>query len=410
MKERRLRVRLGLIAQLVAPLSLTLPIGACGGAAETGSEGGASQGGDTNVAGKGGTSAFGGSAGSPSGGSGTGGSGTGGWSAGGTGTGGSGNGGSANGGTGTGGSGTGGSGTGGTGKGGSGSGGTGGTVNCTIQGAAGFSPDCVSPHYYNLPAACSSTETTIENCKAMCKTTWLPQACWFMPSSQQDTVVLACPPTCVAGRRPAGFVESALPTTGFSAYLSRSAELEAAAIPAFRRLRAELHERGAPRSLLRALSRAARDERRHARATSALARRHGARVTPPKLAAREPRSLEAIAMENVAEGCVRELYGALVATYQAEHAHNDDLRRMMKRIAHEETRHAALSMKVQTWLESRLDPAARARVRAARQRAMSELAAELDHAVDPALAEAAGLPTRVEAARLYQGLLPLMLA
>jgi hypothetical protein len=55
--------------------------------------------------------------------------------------------------------------------------------------------------------------------------------------------------------------------------LAEAAWLEAASVDAFRVLRLELRAHSAPRRLLRAASRAARDERRHARAAGALARR-----------------------------------------------------------------------------------------------------------------------------------------
>ncbi len=119
---------------------------------------------------------------------------------------------------------------------------------------------------------------------------------------------------------------------------------------------------------------------------------------------RRSRSLEAIALENVSEGCVRELFGALVATFQGVHARDPEVRRVMRRIAHEETRHAALSLEVQRWLEQRLDRAARELVRAARERALVELAAELRGAADPELIEAAGLPSPAVAAELYRAL------
>jgi hypothetical protein len=119
---------------------------------------------------------------------------------------------------------------------------------------------------------------------------------------------------------------------------------------------------------------------------------------------RQSRSLEAIALENISEGCVRELFGALVATFQGEHARDPEVRRVMRRIAHEETRHAALSLEVQRWLEQRLDGAARERVRAAREHALGELAAELRGAAAPELIDEAGVPSPAVAAELYRAL------
>jgi hypothetical protein len=133
-------------------------------------------------------------------------------------------------------------------------------------------------------------------------------------------------------------------------------------------------------------------------------------VLEPQVSPRQPRSLEAIAVENATEGCVRELYGALLATFQAERARDPEVRGLMQRIAHEETRHAALSLKVQRWLARRLDPAARQRVLVEKRRAAAALACELDVPVVSAVALSAGLPTPAEARQLYRSLLPLLSA
>src|SRR5439155_17831135 len=109
----------------------------------------------------------------------------------------------------------------------------------------------------------------------------------------------------------------------------------------------------------------------------ALARRFGGAYAPPTVHAREARSLEGIAVDNAVEGCVRETYGALVATYQAENAKDAAVRAAMKRIAREEIRHAALSWQLDGWLAGRLDRAARERVARAKLGARAELASTL---------------------------------
>jgi len=53
-----------------------------------------------------------------------------------------------------------------------------------------------------------------------------------------------------------------------------------------------------------------------------------------------------VALENAVEGCVRETYGALIATRQAEAASDPVVRRAMRKIAADETAHAALSWDV----------------------------------------------------------------
>ena len=161
----------------------------------------------------------------------------------------------------------------------------------------------------------------------------------------------------------------------------------------------------APGELVRMAERSAlRDEERHARTVGSLARRFGA--TPPKVRVgrAQRRSLEEMARENAVEGCVRETFGAIVATWQAAHARDAEVRAAMKRIAADETRHAALAWAIARWAEARLDEAARARVREARDEAVRELAREVGGgAVDEVTSEA-GLPAPADARALVRAM------
>ena len=184
--------------------------------------------------------------------------------------------------------------------------------------------------------------------------------------------------TCpgAAGRRPRRLAPASF-ARGSSAvgdYFARVAHLEAASVHAFNQIEVMLCERGAPAGLCRAARRAARDEVRHARTISRLARRFGgvpaaARVRPRR--ARE--SLVSVAVENFVEGCVRETYGALVATWQAANSSDPAVAAAMTRIAKDETRHAALSWSIAAWAERQLSPAARRRVAAHGATAVSDL-------------------------------------
>ena len=168
------------------------------------------------------------------------------------------------------------------------------------------------------------------------------------------------------GRKLDGLAAPDVEGGAFGAWLARAAWLETSAVFAFRRLARELRAHGAPARLIAAARRSARDEIRHARVMTALARARGAVVPPVRVAPAPVRDLETIARENVVEGCVNETYGAAVAAWQA-HASNDrDLATAMTGIAPDELRHAALGWAVHGWIETRLAPAARARVRAAR--------------------------------------------
>ena len=171
---------------------------------------------------------------------------------------------------------------------------------------------------------------------------------------------------------------------------------------AFRILRDEFRANGAQKKLVRAAARAARDEVRHARATGALARRYGATPRPAAIERGALRSIEAMALENAVEGCVRETYGALLATRQAEHATNPVVRASMKRIARDETQHAALSWRIASWLDTRLSPEAKRQVEQAKQTAARDLLSSV--ATEGALSFAAelGLPAPAEARLLAE--------
>lgn len=210
---------------------------------------------------------------------------------------------------------------------------------------------------------------------------------------------------CGDGRAPAGLRSTgAIAGVGIAAdHLARMAHTEAAAVIAFRHLGEELAEHGAPARLRAAARRAMHDEVRHARAMGALARRLG---TPPPsvvVEARQPRSLEALARENAVEGCVRETYGAAVATWRSRYAPEPRLRAVMRRIAGDETQHAALSFAIADWVDRRLDRTARARVNRARREAMDDLAQRATREPAAELV-AVGMPPSVVAASFVEAM------
>jgi hypothetical protein len=186
--------------------------------------------------------------------------------------------------------------------------------------------------------------------------------------------------------------------------------VEAASVPAFERLAEELEAHGAPERLVRAARSAAGDEVRHARAMELLARRHGAPLPEVRVEPFRPRSLEALALENAIEGCVRETYGALLSGWQARTAGDAEVRHVMGPIAEEELRHAELSWALDAWAARRLDAEARARVREARHEALRTLEREVEEQVTPEeLVQVAGLPSREAARELLRGLAELVL-
>jgi hypothetical protein len=213
---------------------------------------------------------------------------------------------------------------------------------------------------------------------------------------EAGAVVIDCA-TCPgsAGRVPAGLANAKVSaSSALGAYFAAAARLEAASVTAFRRLRKELSAHGAPRELLDGAYEAEHDEVRHTRAMARLARRHGGRYVRPCVAPVELRSLEVIAEENVVEGCARETFGALVATWQAGHVADAETARALAVIAEDETRHAALSWAIARWSLTRLDNEARARLEGAWRAALDQVASGAD------LATVAGLPSREERAGL----------
>ncbi|MDC0749334.1 ferritin-like domain-containing protein [Polyangium mundeleinium] len=195
------------------------------------------------------------------------------------------------------------------------------------------------------------------------------------------------------GRRPAGLARrKARGTTRVGAYLASVAHLEAASVDAFEALAAELAHHGAPRALIQRAGIARRDEVRHARVMRRLASRHGGQFRAPIVAKQAPRSLEAIALDNAVEGCVRETFGALVGMWQARAAKDPAVRRAMRRIALDEARHASLAWAIDEWIRPRLDAAARERVETERRKTLEIVEAEACAGNDPALVSTLGLP------------------
>jgi hypothetical protein len=263
--------------------------------------------------------------------------------------------------------------------------------------AAAVLVSCDPAQYRRVDGGFEVTDVSTSLCNESTTTTWLVSRDGTAKQTQSEH--RPPDPGCqrpFLGRRPEGLREGDARGTEAGAFFARCAELEAASVVAFRRLEGELGCMRAPRALRERARRARRDEVRHARSMSALAKRYGGSSTPGAYAfARAPRDLEAIAVENAVEGCVGEMYGALVATFQAMHAGDPVVRRALQPIARDETRHAAMALDLADYFATRLSPAARARVRAAHEQAARDLEASFADP-SPELARTAGLPTASE--------------
>jgi hypothetical protein len=201
-----------------------------------------------------------------------------------------------------------------------------------------------------------------------------------------------------AGRLPSNLDAPSAVCPDPVAWITEQARLEAASVIAFRELAVELVVHGAPSHLIDACLVAATEEERHARLC-------GGQLLAPR--ERQPiRSIEELAIDNAVEGEVRETWGAVLAAYQAQAAHERSLRELMASIAPDELSHAELSAELGRWYASQLSPEANARVAMAKRAAIAALASALDEKpASTELVETVGLPSVAASAELFAGLL-----
>lgn len=234
-------------------------------------------------------------------------------------------------------------------------------VNTSDGNTMQLATQCNDDTYAHQTSLSTNTTPWLDVCK---KTCGAEQDCLIGPdATQNNTVMINCVSwwaDCVGGRSTEGIsVADGSKEKSFGAWLGRMATLEAESIPAFRRLKHELAALGAPRKLQRRAARSRRDEKRHTRTISNLARRHGGE--PAKIINADERlalrSLEEVALENAVEGCIRETYGAWQAFTQSRESADPEFRAIMARIAKDEMRHAALAWEIHVWAMKRLDRA-----------------------------------------------------
>jgi hypothetical protein len=198
----------------------------------------------------------------------------------------------------------------------------------------------------------------------------------------------------ISGRRPLGLCASrSLRTTAAGDYFAQMAHLEAASVRAFRDLERWLSELGAPSRLVRTARRSAAEERRHARLAANIARRFGGVPRRARVRGVARPSLVALLEDDVVEGCVKESFGALLATWQGRHAADPDVRATLAGIAEDETRHAAFAWEILGWGLRHAKPAERRRIAQTLEKAVAELEVSRPAAVDGAIRTVAGHPS-----------------
>jgi len=250
-------------------------------------------------------------------------------------------------------------------------------------------------------------ELTEAECRAACEPEWPGARCGVIDEERVQCLftVRDCPP---AGRPPARAPRldaTAVPSDDpIAAWLRDAALMEAASVPAFAALAADLRRFGAPEALVEAARDARDDEARHA---AAMTRLLAARVGPVSVRATAPcprsPSLEALATANRVDGCEGEAWAAVEAAVQSTRAEDPALRAAMATIAREEASHARLSFAIDDWARLRLTPAASVRIDAAAATARAERRAALAARRPPS---ALGLPSADEAPHLLDALLP----
>jgi len=208
------------------------------------------------------------------------------------------------------------------------------------------------------------------------------------------------------GRPPAGLLASrgAVARDLLGAHLAEAARMELASVPAFVELARELAYHGAPRGLIAAARRSARDEVRHAIAMRRLARAAGATPAPVTRVGTAPRTARELLEDNAITGCVGESHAALVAAHQAAHAATPALRAVFSEIARDEARHALLSFAIHGWALERLPTRAARKLDERRREARDELARAAAADADPILSRTLGVPDADRAMTLAEAL------
>jgi hypothetical protein len=220
----------------------------------------------------------------------------------------------------------------------------------------------------------------------------------------EGTWTQGCPVEGTGRRPPALVPDESVHEGAIGAYLAQCAYLESASVLAFELLVSELRAHHAPRRLVDAARRAAREEVRHAELVGSLARRFGANPSDAKAPDHGVRPLRDIALENAVEGLVRETFGAAVALWRAEHAGDAEVRTAMREIARDECGHAELSWAIAAWAHRRLTSADREEIDRAVLSAIEELEASFANDPPQELRRVAGVPSAAQARELLRGL------
>lgn len=209
---------------------------------------------------------------------------------------------------------------------------------------------------------------------------------------------------CNYGRRPLGYEDVGLASDAtLHQTLVRAMQLEHASVSAFVQIAWMLRRLHAPRSLVWRACSAAHDEQRHTSMLRELVARYGAVPELAPVTTRPFTDRYELALANATEGCVHEAFAALLAWEQAWRAKDHRIGEVMRVIAADETRHAALSWDLAAWLQPQLSERQSARLRQAQDRALGRLRSEWDVPFASSLYELAGMPEPARGVALVDG-------
>src|SRR5690606_5037764 len=132
--------------------------------------------------------------------------------------------------------------------------------------------------------------------------------------------------------------------------------------------------------------------------------RFGSAAGPVKVKRGERRTLLEMARNNEVEGLTREAIGALLAHHQMLPAADEEVRQLMRSIAHEEASHAEFSIALHQWLMTRLTAEQRQSVESARKEARQQFRMIALHTDDDEVTRLAGMPRAEVAAEMFDAL------
>jgi hypothetical protein len=286
--------------------------------------------------------------------------------------------------------------------------------------------------YHRLLTANDPNPLSYQDCLKLCQQGLTQDICIgssverysINPTSCSDDVyqgnqrILSCnydvQKVCAAvGRRPAGLQEDTPtplaaqhtdtidPLREVGEFFAHLAYLEEAAVTAFEYLVKELEAYNAPTELVQIAKDGITEEIEHAKLMQQLALRYGGTLKPVEVEPFALRSLADIAIDNAKEGCIRETFGSLFAMWQSMTSEDEAVKVTMERIAHEESRHGALSWGIDSWIQPLLTEEQRTQCTQARQEAVAQLQSEILQEPSESMQRFAGVPTAAQAQQLY---------